>query len=245
MNIKRYGIDAPFALLIYTAFGVGLVLHAYVNRLNYPIGIEMTLGIILLLGALLFLHTTAQGKYRLFDEAIRHLNLTPDSQVLDLGCGRGALLTKIAQQLGPAGKVTGLDLWLSRDQSHNKITVTQKNVDDLGLTNRVNLVTGDMTKLDFPDASFDVVTSSFAIHNIKNEQARNNAVKEAIRVLKPGGHIMIIDTGRNINEYGQAFRDAGLQITQSMSLGFNGWWATPLIDSYVVAGNKPTNKTAK
>lgn len=245
MNIKRYGIDAPFALLIYTAFGVGLVLHAYVNRLNYPIGIEMTLGIILLLGALLFLHTTAQGKYRLFDEAIRHLNLTPDSQVLDLGCGRGALLTKIAQQLGPAGKVTGLDLWLSRDQSHNKITVTQKNVDDLGLTNRVNLVTGDMTKLDFPDASFDVVTSSFAIHNIKNEQARINAVKEAIRVLKPGGHIMIIYTGRNINEYGQAFRDAGLQITQSMSLGFNGWWATPLIDSYVVAGNKPTNKTAK
>ncbi|MET7103433.1 class I SAM-dependent methyltransferase [Lactiplantibacillus plantarum] len=245
MNIKRYGIDAPFALLIYTAFGVGLVLHAYVNRLNYPIGIEMTLGIILLLGALLFLHTTAQGKYRLFDEAIRHLNLTPDSQVLDLGCGRGALLTKIAQQLGPAGKVTGLDLWLSRDQSHNKITVTQKNVDDLGLTNRVNLVTGDMTKLDFPDASFDVVMSSFAIHNIKNEQARINAVKEAIRVLKPGGHIMIIDTGRNINEYGQAFRDAGLQITQSMSLGFNGWWATPLIDSYVVAGNKPTNKTAK
>ena len=245
MNIKRYGIDAPFALLIYTAFGVVLVLHAYVNRLNYPIGIEMTLGIILLLGELLFLHTTAQGKYRLFDEAIRHLNLTPDSQVLDLGCGRGALLTKIAQQLGPAGKVTGLDLWLSRDQSHNKITVTQKNVDDLGLTNRVNLVTGDMTKLDFPDASFDVVTSSFAIHNIKNEQARINAVKEAIRVLKPGGHIMIIDTGRNINEYGQAFRDAGLQITQSMSLGFNGWWATPLIDSYVVAGNKPTNKTAK
>lgn len=245
MNIKRYGVDAPFALLIYTAFGVGLVLYAYVNRLNYPIGIEMTLGIILLLGALLFLHTTAQGKYRLFDEAIRHLNLTPDSQVLDLGCGRGALLTKIAQQLGAAGKVIGLDLWLSRDQSHNKITVTQKNVDDLGLTNRVNLVTGDMTKLDFPDASFDVVTSSFAIHNIKNEQARINAVKEAIRVLKPGGHIMIIDTGRNSNEYGQVFQDAGLQITQSMSLEFNGWWATPLTDSYVVAGNKPTNKTAK
>lgn len=83
-----------------------------------------------------------------------------------------------------------------------------------------------MTKLDFPDAGFDVVTSSFAIHNIKNEQARINAVKEAIRVLKPGGHIMIIDTGRNINEYGQVFQDAGLQITQSMSLGFNGWWAT-------------------
>ncbi|WP_154698941.1 class I SAM-dependent methyltransferase, partial [Lactiplantibacillus plantarum] len=128
----------------------------------------------------------SRGKYKTFDEAIRHLNLKPDSQVLDLGCGRGALLTRIAKQLGLAGKVTGLDLWLSRDQSHNKMAVTQKNVDDLGLTDRVNLVTGDMTKLNFPDASFDVVTSSFAFHNIKNEQARINAVKEAIRVLKPG-----------------------------------------------------------
>lgn len=245
MNIKRYGGDAPFALLIYTVFGVGLLWHAYVNRLKYPIGIEMTMGIILLLGALIFLHTTAQGKYRLFDEAMHHLNLKPDSQVLDLGCGRGALLTRIARQLGPNGKVTGLDLWLSWDQSHNKMAVAQKNVDDLGLTDRVNLVTGDMTKLDFPDESFDVVTSSFAIHNIKNEQARINAVKEAIRVLKPGGHLMIIDTGRNINEYGQVFQEAGLQIIQSMGLGFNGWWATPLTDSYVVAGNKPVTKTAK
>ncbi|MGF7428300.1 methyltransferase domain-containing protein [Lactiplantibacillus argentoratensis] len=161
----------------------------------------------------------------MFDEAIRHLNLKPDSQVLDWGCGRGALLTRIAQQLGPTGKVTGLDLWLSRDQSHNKMAVTQKNVDDLGLTDRVNLVTGDMIKLDFPDASFDVVTSSFAIHNIKNEQTWINAVKEAIRVLKPGGYIMIIDTGRNINEYGQVFQDTGLQIAQLTGLGFNGWWA--------------------
>ncbi|WP_436676941.1 class I SAM-dependent methyltransferase [Lactiplantibacillus plantarum] len=245
MNIKRYGVDAPFALLVYTVFGVGLLWHAYVNRVNYPIGIEMTLGIILLLGALVYLHTTAQGKYRLFDQAIPHLNLKPDSQVLDLGCGRGALLTRIAQQLGPNGKVTGLDLWLSRDQSNNRMAITQKNVDELGLSDRVDLVTGDMTKLNFPDASFDVVTSSFAIHNIKNERDRINAVKEAIRVLKPGGHIMIIDTGRNINEYGKVFQDAGLQIAQSMGLGFNGWWATPLTDSYVVAGNKPATKTAK
>ncbi|ALO05151.1 methyltransferase domain-containing protein [Lactiplantibacillus paraplantarum] len=239
MNIKRYGVDAPFALLIYAVFGVGLLWHAYVNRLNYPIGI------VLVLGALIFLHTTTRGKYKIFDDAIKHLNLKSDSQVLDLGCGRGALLTRIAKQLGAAGKVTGLDLWLSRDQSHNKMSITQKNVDDLGLTDRVNLVTDDMTKLDFPDESFDVVTSSFAIHNIKNEQVRIHAVKEAIRVLKPGGHLMIIDTGRNIKEYSQIFQDSGLQIAQSRGLGFNGWWATPLTNSYVVAGNKPATKTAK
>ncbi|AVW08706.1 hypothetical protein SRCM101060_01656 [Lactiplantibacillus plantarum] len=54
MNIKRYRVDAPFALLIYTMFGVGLLWHAYVNRWNYPIGLELTIGIILLQGALIF-----------------------------------------------------------------------------------------------------------------------------------------------------------------------------------------------
>lgn len=238
MNIKRYGVDAPFALLIYAVFGLALLEHAYLNRLNYPIGIETAIGIVLVLGALIFLHTTAQGKYRIFDTAVQRLDIQPDDQVLDLGCGRGALLTRLASQLGPTGKIMGLDLWLSRDQSHNKMAVTQKNVDDLGLTDQVELVTGDMTKLNFPDESFDVVTSSFAIHNIKNEQARIHAVKEAIRVLKPGGKLLIIDTGHNINEYGQVLQDSGLQIVQSKGLGFNGWWATPLTDSYEVAGRK-------
>ncbi|GEK64615.1 hypothetical protein [Lactiplantibacillus argentoratensis] len=62
MNIKRYGVDAPFALLIYAVFGVGLLWHAYVNRLNYPIGIETTIGIVLVLGALIFFTRNDSGK---------------------------------------------------------------------------------------------------------------------------------------------------------------------------------------
>ncbi|POD82844.1 hypothetical protein S101258_02229 [Lactiplantibacillus plantarum subsp. plantarum] len=99
MNIKRYGVDAPFALLIYTVFWWwDYCCMPYVNRLNYPIGIEMTLGIILLLGALIFLHTTAQGKYRLFDEAMHRLKSKTGQSGLRLVCGRGALLTRIAQR---------------------------------------------------------------------------------------------------------------------------------------------------
>ncbi|BEI48177.1 class I SAM-dependent methyltransferase [Lactiplantibacillus plantarum] len=62
-----------------------------------------------------------------------------------------------------------------------------------------------MIKLSFPDESFDIVTSSFAIHNNNNEEDLIYAVKETIRVLKPSSHLMIIDTGCNINEYDQAF----------------------------------------
>ncbi|BDZ32027.1 methyltransferase domain-containing protein [Lactiplantibacillus sp. WILCCON 0030] len=238
MNVKRYGIDAPFALLIYTVFGIGLLGHAFLNRSNYPIGIEVVIGIVLIVGAAIYWHTTTSGKYRIFDHAVEQLRPDIHDQILDLGCGRGALLTRLASQVQVPGKVVGLDLWLSRDQSNNKMTTTQKNVDDLGLTERVNLVTGDMTKLDFPDESFEIITSSFAIHNIKNKQARDQAINEAVRVLKPHGKIMIIDTGHNMNEYGQTLQAAGVQVTQLKRLGFNGWWATPLTGSYMVVGCK-------
>lgn len=238
MNVKRYGIDAPLAILIYTVFGIGLVGHTYLNRSNYLISIELFIGIILMIGAVIYWHITSRGKYQIFDCAVKQLQPELNDQILDLGCGRGALLTRLASQVQVPGKVVGLDLWLSRDQSNNKMTTTQKNVDDLGLTDWVTLVTGDMTKLAFPDNSFEMITSSFAIHNVKNKQARDQAINEAVRVLKPHGQIMIIDTGHNLNEYGQALQAAGVQVIQSRRLRFNGWWATPLTGSYMVVGNK-------
>ncbi|VDG33894.1 SAM-dependent methyltransferase [Lactobacillus pentosus] [Lactiplantibacillus mudanjiangensis] len=239
MNLKRFGIDAPFALLVYTVFGIGLLSHAYLNRFKYPITIEVILGAVLLLGAIIFLHTTVRGKYRIFDVAVKSLKLQPQDQILDLGCGRGALLTRLARGLQGTGKVTGLDLWLSRDQSHNKQAIAQKNVVDLGLEDHVELVTGDMTKLDFSDDYFDVVTSSFAVHNIKSVEARQQAIKEAIRVLKPDGQLLIIDTDHHLKEYQQVMAAGDLTITQAAGLGINGWWATPLTGSYLVLGKKP------
>ncbi|BEI48178.1 hypothetical protein IYO2065_26820 [Lactiplantibacillus plantarum] len=80
------------------------------NWLNYPIGIETTIGIMIIIRCVDLLHTTTQNKYRMFDEAIRNLNLKPDNRVLDLGCSRRALLIRIAKQLRPACKVNDLDL---------------------------------------------------------------------------------------------------------------------------------------
>ncbi|HEX2808940.1 MAG TPA: class I SAM-dependent methyltransferase [Kineosporiaceae bacterium] len=58
---------------------------------------------------------------------------------------------------------------------------------------RVELHTADMTALPFPDASFAVVTRALAIHNIPTADGRRRAVDEAMRVLRPGGHLLPTD----------------------------------------------------
>lgn len=56
------------------------------------------------------------GKFKVWAQELKALGLRGDEQVVDLGCGRGAVLT-MAARLVPRGKVTGVDLWRSVDQS--------------------------------------------------------------------------------------------------------------------------------
>ena len=68
---------------------------------------------------------------------------------------------------------------------------------------RVELVDGDARKLPFPDNSFDVILSSWALHNIYDPAGRETAVGEIVRVLKPGGRLAIADI-RHTRQYAQA-----------------------------------------
>jgi arsenite methyltransferase len=120
------------------------------------------------------------------------LALRGDERLLDVGCGRGAVLTLAAERL-PLGYAVGLDLWSTTDQSGNSKQVTLCNAELEGGRERVELYTGDIRKLPFPDQSFDVVTSSLAIHNIADEKGREQALAEMLRVLKLGGTGMLAD----------------------------------------------------
>ena len=65
-----------------------------------------------------------------------------------------------------------------------------------------------MRKLPFDDASFDVVVSSKAIHNVYSKDGRAEAIREIARVLKPGGRALIDDI-RHGSEYAATFAAAG------------------------------------
>jgi SAM-dependent methyltransferase len=144
------------------------------------------------------------------DEREKMLDRIPwkgDEQVLDVGCGRGLLLIGAAKRL-KSGRATGVDLWQAEDLSGNRPDVPLRNAALEGVAERVVVETADMRRLPFPDASFDVVVSRAAIHNLYKAPDRAAAIREIARVLKPGASAVISDI-RHHPEYVRTFQQSG------------------------------------
>lgn len=217
----RYGIDAPYVPMILGLVGVvALVVGLVVGAWWF-----IVLGSFFLAQTGLFLHTTLRGKFLVWERLLDDLELRGNEELVDLGCGRGAVLLAAAKRL-PEGHAHGVDLWRSVDQSGNHEEVTDANARAEGVADRVVLHTADLTALPFDDATFDVVTSSLAIHNIPDPAARATAVSEAVRVLRPGGHLVIADI-RNAREYAAQLRSLEMTDVTLRRLGPNFWFAGP------------------
>ena len=151
-------------------------------------------------------------------ELLDGLSLRGDERILDLGCGRGAVLLMAAQHL-TTGRAVGVDLWRRVDQSGNSAEATRRNAIAEGVADRVELHTGDMTALPFEDNSFDVVVSSLAIHNISGRAGREKAISEAVRVLRPGGRLLIADV-RATRQYQAQLAKLGMNDVARRGLGW-------------------------
>src|SRR5262245_65623978 len=104
----------------------------------------------------MFVYATRAGKFAVWAELLDRLELKGDERLLDIGCGRGAVLLMAAQCL-PRGRAVGVDVWSSTDQSGNAEEVTRQNAALEGVAECVELHTADMRQLPFDDDSFDVV----------------------------------------------------------------------------------------
>jgi ubiquinone/menaquinone biosynthesis C-methylase UbiE len=179
-----------------------------------------TAGTVLLAHAGFFLHTTLRGKLRIWEQELDRAGLAGTEQLLDLGCGRGAVLIEAAKRL-PKGRAVGADLW-SMDQSGNSPEATLANAAAAGVADRVEVHTADMTALPFEDDSFDVVTSALAIHNIPSRAGRYRAVDEAMRVLRPGGQLLVADPWLMARKYAAHIGQGTLR-----ALGPGYWYGGP------------------
>jgi len=147
------------------------------------------------------------GKTATREKLLDSISWTGAERVLDVGCGRGLMLIGAAKRL-TTGTASGIDLWQEEDLSGNRPGATMDNAEAEGVRDRVDVQTADMRKIPFPDATFDVVVSCSAIHNIYNAEGRGEAIGEIVRVLKPGG-AAIIDDIRHGSEYAKSFESRG------------------------------------
>ncbi|KJD35881.1 ubiquinone biosynthesis methyltransferase UbiE [Tamlana sedimentorum] len=106
----------------------------------------------------------------------------PDS-ILDIATGTGDLAINLAQT--SATKIVGLDI------SSGMLAVGKEKIKKKGLTSKIEMVLGDSENLPFKDNAFDAITVAFGVRNFETLE---NGLKEILRVLKPGGIFVILET---------------------------------------------------
>lgn len=126
---------------------------------------------------------------QIIDGTAKYIVLPEGGVGLDVGCGSGAL-TIACGKANPQGKMVGIDRW-GKEYASFSLPLCQNNAKAESVTN-VEFQRGDATKLDFPDESFDAVTSNYVYHNITGAD-KQKLLLETLRVLKKGGCFAIHD----------------------------------------------------
>jgi ubiquinone/menaquinone biosynthesis C-methylase UbiE len=129
------------------------------------------------------------GRERRFRELLLGpARLEPGESVLDIGCGTGTLAIAAKRRVGPSAVVHGIDV------SPEMIARARRKAKKAG--EAIAFEVAAAQSLPFPDARFDVVLSTVMLHHLPRA-ARQQAVREARRVLKPGGRLLAVDFVRS------------------------------------------------
>lgn len=117
-------------------------------------------------------------------QTMNMMNVQKGASALDVCCGTADWTLALAEAVGDTGSVKGLDF------SKNMLSVGQKKVDSSKYSN-IELFHGNAMELPFEDNQFDYVTIGFGLRNVPDYLT---VLKEMLRVVKPGGQIVCMET---------------------------------------------------
>jgi demethylmenaquinone methyltransferase/2-methoxy-6-polyprenyl-1,4-benzoquinol methylase/phosphoethanolamine N-methyltransferase len=143
----------------------------------------------------------------------------PGDKVLDVGCGTGSLTLTAQSYTGLGGKVYGIDA------APEMIEVAKKKASRSGVD--VVFDVGLIEELAFPDATFDVVINRLAIHHLPDD-LKHRGFTEILRVLKPGGRLLIADFAPPTNP---VFNHLASALVGSHMMHTNIWSLPPMLAS--------------
>jgi SAM-dependent methyltransferase len=113
------------------------------------------------------------------------LGARPGERGLDVGCGPAFLACDLGREVGPSGRIIGID------ESPEMLEAARARIAREGLGDRVEVREGDAARLDFPAATFDFVTAAQVYLYVADVEG---ALAETARVLRPGGRLAVVDT---------------------------------------------------
>lgn len=116
-------------------------------------------------------------------KVVAMVSATNPESVLDIATGTGDLAISLAKT--GAKRIVGLDL------SEGMLSVGRKKIQEEDLTGRIEMIQGDSEALPFENNSFDAITVAFGVRNFENLE---KGLAEILRVLKPGGIFVILET---------------------------------------------------
>ncbi|MFY0712968.1 bifunctional demethylmenaquinone methyltransferase/2-methoxy-6-polyprenyl-1,4-benzoquinol methylase UbiE [Seonamhaeicola sp. NFXS20] len=116
-------------------------------------------------------------------KVVKLVKATNPESILDIATGTGDLAINLAET--DASKIVGLDI------SSGMLEIGKEKVTKKGLANKIEMVLGDSENMPFEDNTFDAITVAFGVRNFENLE---NGLREILRVLKPKGTFVILET---------------------------------------------------